>query len=310
MDAIVLKPQSFDFATNNIEKMNLETLQRTYKENDTFGNPLKGVYHYQAIQKVEEICKKYNLNYEIEEIFAAQNKNKNLPGVVILPQVEQKYGEKSVESHVLRRIFTTIQIKDWETDELTTTLALTFHQDGLQAAIGPCVKICHNQCILSADRTVSNYGKDKVSTEEMFGKIDEWLSNFETQMTEDRERILKLKNRILSPQEIYILIGMLTTLRVAHDSSDKRLSGKVDTYPLNQSQITVFTEEVLKLMEERQQITAWDIYNIATEKYKPGKTEIPNLIPYNVAFVDLLFGPFAAVPESFIPEDNQAEFYE
>mgnify|MGYP001064426154 CR=1 FL=1 len=38
-------------------------------------------------------------------------------------------------------LFTTIRIKDWETDELTTTLVVAYHQDGVQAAIGPCVKL-------------------------------------------------------------------------------------------------------------------------------------------------------------------------
>ena len=82
-----------------------------------------------------------------------------------------------------------MQLKDGATDELTTTLAIAFHQDGIQVAIGPCVKICHNQCVLSAQRSACNFGKDKVSTEELFGKVDEWLEQFDTQMNEDRERI-------------------------------------------------------------------------------------------------------------------------
>ena len=75
-----------------------------------------------------DICQKHNLNYEVEEIFAAQNKNKAQPGVVVLPQVEQKYGAMAVEAHILRRVYTTIRIKEWETDELTTTLVIAFHQ--------------------------------------------------------------------------------------------------------------------------------------------------------------------------------------
>ncbi len=84
-----------------------------------------------------DICRRHNLNYEVEEIFAAQNKNRTQPGVVILPQVEQTYGEKAVEAHVLRRIFTTIRILNGDTDELTTTLVVAYHQDGIQAAIVP-----------------------------------------------------------------------------------------------------------------------------------------------------------------------------
>ena len=170
--AVLEKQQQFDFQNNGIEVMNFETLQRTYKENDIYGKPVQGIYHYQVLQRMMDICEKYNLDYEVEEIFAAQNRNKTQPGVSILPQVEQTLGEKAVEAHILRRIFATIRIKDWETDELTTTLVVAYHQDGIQAAIGPCVKVCHNQCILSPERSICNYGKNKVTTEGVFETVD------------------------------------------------------------------------------------------------------------------------------------------
>lgn len=278
----------FDFTTNSIEVVTLDTLRRTFKENDIYGAPLKGIYHYQVIEQMEEICRHNNLNYEVEEIFAAQNRNRNEPGVVVLPQVEEKFGERAVEAHILRRIYTTIRIKEQETDELTTSLVVAYHQSGIQVAIGPCVKICHNQCILSPERIVSNYGKEKVSTEQLFERVDEWLGSFENHLAEDRERIAGLKAKILTPVEVYAYIGLLTTLRVSHDSSDKRLSSRVDIYPLNQSQISDFTEKLLKLAIDKKQLTAWDLYNVATELYKPGSTDIPVVIPQNAALAELL----------------------
>ena len=285
---VMAAPTQFNFSVNNIETMSLDTLRRTHKENDIYGQPVKGIYHYEVIQRMADLCEKHNLNYEVEEIFAAQNKNKNQPGVVVLPQVEREFGVQAVEAHILRRIYTTIRINDWETDELTTTLVVAFHQDGIQAAIGPCVKICHNQCILSPERSVANYGRDKVTTEELFDRVDEWLSNFHTNMTEDRERIKRLKSKVVSPTELYAFIGLLTAIRVSHDSTDKRLSSQVDTYPLNQGQISVFTEDLLKLNLEKGKITLWDIYNVATELYKPGRTDIPAMIPQNGALAELL----------------------
>ena len=285
---VMTAPTQFNFSVNNIETMSLDTLRRTHKENDIYGQPVKGIYHYEVIQRMADLCEKHNLNYEVEEIFAAQNKNKNPPGVVVLPQVEREFGVQAVEAHILRRIYTTIRINDWETDELTTTLVVAFHQDGIQAAIGPCVKICHNQCILSPERSVANYGRDKVTTEELFDRVDEWLSNFHTNMTEDRERIKRLKSKVVSPTELYAFIGLLTAIRVSHDSADKRLSSQVDTYPLNQGQISVFTEDLLKLNLEKGKITLWDIYNVATELYKPGRTDIPAMIPQNGALAELL----------------------
>ena len=286
--AVLEKQQQFDFQKNGIEVMNFDTLQRTYKENDIYNNPVQGIYHYQVIRRMMDICEKYNLDYEVEEIFAAQNRNKTQPGVSILPQVEQTHGEKAVEAHILRRIFATIRIKDWETEELTTTLVVAYHQDGIQAAIGPCVRICHNQCILSPERSVCNYGKKKVTTEEVFDTVDGWMANFEVNMNEDIERIRRLKRRIIPLEEVYMYIGLLTALRVSHDSADRNLSSSVETYPLNQGQISVFTEEVLKLVMEKGQITAWKLYNIATNIYKPGKTDFPALIPQNGAMAELL----------------------
>lgn len=46
--------RQFDFQNNGIEVMDLETLQRTYKENDIYGNPVRGIYHYQVIQRMSQ----------------------------------------------------------------------------------------------------------------------------------------------------------------------------------------------------------------------------------------------------------------
>lgn len=286
--SVTTATQQFDFKNNTIETMTLDTLRRTHRENDIYGNPVKGIYHYELIERLAEMCRKYNLNYEIEEIFAAQNRNRDQPGVVILPEVEKQFGEQAIEAHVLRRVYTTIRIRNWETEELTTTLVVAFHQNGIQVAIGPCVMICHNQCILSPERSASTYGRDKLTIDELFERVDEWLSKFEVQINEDRERIRRLKEKTVSQAEMYAYIGLLTALRVSHDSKDRQLSSKVETYPLNQGQISNFTEGLLKLRLLKGQITAWDIYNVATEIYKPGRTDIPAMIPQNGAMAEVL----------------------
>ena len=71
--------------------------------------------------------------------------------------------------------------------------------------------------------------------------MDGWLANFEENMNEDIGRIQRMKRRIVSLEEIYMHIGLLTAMRVAHDSSDRNLSSSVETYPLNQGQISQFT---------------------------------------------------------------------
>ena len=286
--AIVKNNSTFNFEINPVEEMDLATLKRTHDENDIYGKPIKEIRHFQLIDRILDLCQQQNLNHEVESIFAAQNKNKNTPGVVILPLVEQIHGDKAIEAHIVRRVFTTIQIKDNETDELTTNIAIAYHQDGVQLAIGPCVKICHNQCILSPERLVSTYGKDKVPMEELFRIMEMWLSDFHGDMRADRERIERMKARILTPDEILKMIGLLQVTRVAHDSKDKTLSEKVKAYPLNQGQISVFTEDLLKLQQQQPQISIWDMYGIATNLYKPGRTDIPVILTQNVILADMM----------------------
>lgn len=282
------RPAIFDFQNKSVETLSLDTLKRTHKENDINGQPLTGIYHYQVIEQVVDLCALNGLNYQIEEIFAAQNRNRQTPGVVILPQVESVFGEKAIEAHVLRRIFTTIKINDEETPEMNTTIAIAYHQEGIQIAIGPNVKICHNQCILSPSRTVSNYGNKKVTTSEMFHAVNDWLNNFSEHRINDLRILSQMKEINCTLNDAYQLIGLLTAMRVAKDSSNKTLSKCVSSSPLNQSQISVFTENCLLAYQERQVLSLWDVYNIATELYKPGRTEIPNLIPQNLSLIDTL----------------------
>lgn len=83
--AVLERQRQFDFQKKGIETMNFYTLQRTYKENDIYNKPVQGITHYQVIQQKMYFCEKYNLDYKVEEIFAALNRNKTQPDVSILP---------------------------------------------------------------------------------------------------------------------------------------------------------------------------------------------------------------------------------
>jgi len=280
--------KTFDFINNNVEIMNLNTLKSTFKENDIFGNPLKGMYHYEVIDRLADMCRNHGLNFEIEEIFAAQNKNKQTPGVVILPQIEAVQGGNAIEAHILRRVYSTIRIKDGENDETTTTIATAYHQDGIQIAFGPCVKVCHNQTIMGAKRTSSNFGKSGVSTEEMFNSVENWLSNFFEYREKDLRIIEKMKGIECTQNDVLKIIGLLTMHRVMKDSSNRNLSERVKTYPFTQAQISKFTEDYTERYLINPIMSLWDVYNIATEFYKPDRMEIPNVLNQNIEFYNMV----------------------
>ena len=89
----------FDFEKAKVQVLTLDQLERTHKENDVYGNPLRGIYHYSLLQEIIQMCNEQNYNVEVYDLFAAQNKDRNTPGVVLLPQVEAQFGERAVEAH-------------------------------------------------------------------------------------------------------------------------------------------------------------------------------------------------------------------
>ena len=188
--------KTLNFEEDKIQVLDLDTLQATYKENDVFGKPLRDMYHYSVIHKILDLCHKNGLKHEIQDIFAADNRSRQYPGVSILPQVQATHGANAPEAHILRRVYSTIRIHDGETDVLTSNIAIAYHQDGVQVAFGPTVKVCHNLCIMGADRTLSNYGKTKVTNDEIFKSVENWLSDFGNYREADSRIIREMKKNM------------------------------------------------------------------------------------------------------------------
>lgn len=280
--------ENLNFRENKVQVIDLPTLAKTYKENDVYGNPLKGIYHYQLINSIVEAAKSEGLTTDVWDVFAAQNANKNAPGVSILPQVEAVQGENATEAHILRRVYANIRLTDNDTDELTTNLAVAFHQDGIEVAIGEAVKVCHNQTILSAEHRAATFGKDGHTPEELLQIVGNWIKDSRRIAVQNRHRISAMKKVEISANTAYQIIGMLTAVRVAHDTSNKNIRN-TDTYPLNQAQISQFTENLLiRSQENNEHLTLWDVYDCATELYKGDQMEIPNILPQGAAMAKFL----------------------
>lgn len=282
----------FDFEKAKVQALTLEQLERTHKENDVYGNPLRGIYHYVLIQQIIQMANEQNYDVEIYDMFAAQNKDRNQPGVVILPQVERQFGNHAVEAHILRRVFTNIRLKDFDDDAHTTNFAVAFHQKGIQVGMGNMVKICHNQCMLGASQYAATYS-DKGSRNEKYGiegildVVKSWLVDARRIIVEERERIECMKRIEIPAQQMFTIIGMLTAIRVKCDTSHKEIRDN-KTYPLNQSQVSALTEDMMLRYHENSKVTVWDLYNSATELYKATSMDIPSLLPQNRSMVNFI----------------------
>lgn len=282
----------FDFEKAKTQAITLEQLSRTHREDDVYGNPLRGIYHFDLFNKVIDECTELGYNVEVYDMFAAQNRDRQSPGVVRLPQVEAVKGQHAVEAHILRRVYANIRITDFDNDETTTNVAVAFHQKGIQIGFGPNVMICHNQCMLSPELYMSSYsekGKKGSGMEvaAMFDTLKSWLVDARHIIETDRERIAKMKETRITAEQMFLLIGLMTATRVKADTSRKFIRENI-TYPLNQSQITLFTEDMLEAYHDKEFVTAWDMYNSATNLYKANRMDIPALLPQNRAMVNFM----------------------
>lgn len=282
----------FDFEKAKTQAITLEQLSRTHREDDVYGNPLRGIYHFDLFNKVIDECTELGYNVEVYDMFAAQNRDRQSPGVVRLPQVEAIKGQHSVEAHILRRVYANIRITDFDNDETTTNVAVAFHQKGIQIGFGPNVMICHNQCMLSPELYMSSYSEkgrkgSGMNVAAMLDTLKSWLVDARHIIETDRERIAKMKETRITADQMFLLIGLMTATRVKADTSRKSIRENI-TYPLNQSQITLFTEDMLEAYHNKEFVTAWDMYNSATNLYKANKMDIPALLPQNRAMVNFM----------------------
>ena len=280
--------QTFDFeAEKNIE-LNLETLKRTHKENDIYGKPLKGFYHYEAIERIAEAAENRGLMPVVSDLWAAQNGSKSQPGVVLLPQIEAVTMPHAVEAHILRRVFCTLNLMKFDDGEKCTNIAFTYHQDGVQVAIGQRVTICRNQTILGAEHTAISKGNDQGSINDLFATVEKWLDNAATITDSDRQRIERLKAQRLDRPTALMYLGLLNCMRVAADSRNKALRDRVKVAPLNQAQLSIFAEHLTERLMMADSLTAWEFLNLATEVHKPTTADMPRIIPTNAALFDMM----------------------
>lgn len=273
---------SFDFENNKVEIITLDELKRSADETFFGSARLNGIRHYDFIDLILLTAAKYGLKAHCDIIYAAQNKSKTSPwGASILPALEEKYGPKAIEAHLLRRILTKVIISDLENDESNTSMAISFHQEGLELAFGPNIKICSNQCIFGAERYMRTYGGagKMPGYEKMIEVTGEWFANF----TENRNRDLAIMEKMKAIQVTYRdmaeMVGQLSFMRVGRDD----LGLKVEN-PLSQKQINQVSKQYLEAVQDRkkagQEITMslFDVYNLGTSTMKPENAEIPNIL--------------------------------
>jgi hypothetical protein len=290
-----MEQRTLNFAEAPVQVLTLDELEKSYHENLPTGDPVGGIYHFALIQKVVETFEQRGLQPVVQEIFAAANRDSKRPGVTILPQLEEQYGERSIEAHLLRRVYANIEIRSDETDDVVTCLAVAYHQKGIQLGIGPMVKVCHNQTILGAQDVVSNYTcysgqnrKDKYSLEMVLNRAEQWADEYEPYQKIRAERVSDMKSAQMDRDRMLRLIGVLVEKRILHDSQNDVLRVSAP-YPLNSSQINETSEQLIALMRHDEPVSYWDAYQQLNTVLKPSRMDIPQVLPQSLALFETMY---------------------
>ena len=281
--------KTFDFSKEKTQNITLAELEATYKENDVYGRPLGGIYHSDLINGISNMAREAGLEVEIGDMFAVNNLDGKRPGVALLPEVEEKEGERSIRAHLLRRVFAVIRLAAGESPTLPEAahgiscpaIAISYSQHGIQIGIGPNIHICRNQTILCAKQMIANFGYCRLEMDKkdlsgpdwwrptVEGWIDEAASGVMQQQWADI--IQSLDEQLVYESDMQQIFGGLMQLRIQADTSEKSLrTGEVP--PLTQSQINHCMERVLIKHFGKGgagMCTKWDILNAMTDTLKP-----------------------------------------
>ena len=276
--------KTFDFSKEKVQTITLAELEATYKENDVYGRPLGGIYHSDLINGISNMARNAGLEVEMGDMFAVNNLDGKRPGVALLPEVEEKEGERSIRAHLLRRVFATIRMAPHQLPPVggfCPAIAISYSQHGIQIGIGPNIHICRNQTILCARQMISNFGfcrlemdkKDLAGPDWWRPTVEGWIDEVAKGVMQQQwaDIIQSLDEQLVYESDMQQIFGGLMQLRIQADTSEKSLrTGEVP--PLTQSQINHCMERVLIKHFGKGgagMCTKWDILNAMTDTLKP-----------------------------------------
>lgn len=264
---------------------------------DIKGDLSNEINAYQLINEVTKICNEYNLQYEIKDLFVADNKNKSLGnGISINKQLCEAYQQEHQTNNIpfkavtFNRVFANINLSDLSNSTHVANIVVASNQKGLQVAIGAHCYACRNQTILGAKNICTTYGtSDKIKNiSDFIERVRQMIRDYS--FDRDVNILNKMKQIKIDSNTIYQMIGELTAIRCAFDSKIKSIKGLIssDVYPLNQSQICKFTESLLLTFKTKGVLSLYDVYQSATALYKVASMDLPNVLPQGSAFASYL----------------------
>lgn len=267
---------------------------------DRNGDILNGINAYQLIGQVAQMAHNYHGEARITDLFVADNVNKTLGnGIAINKRIKDAYQKQTGTDNIpfaaatFNRVFCNIELSGLNTGTHVANVVVSTNQQGLQVAVGAHCHACRNQTVLGADHLVSNYGGRKsMSTEEFLRAVDLMLSGY--RFVDDMEALRRMQQIEMTDEQVLMFMGYLRYLYAKYNSRDAAIRGSVTgsyaIYPMDASQLNRFDQSIVQTERSLhgKPMTVYDLYQGATTIYKVARTDMPNILPQNLAFVQTL----------------------
>lgn len=266
---------------------------------DRNGDILNGINAYQLIGEVAQMAHEAHGEVRITDLFVADNVNKTLGnGIAINKRIKDAYQKASGTDNIpfaaatFNRVFCNIELTGLHTNTHVANIVVATNQQGLQVAIGAHCHACRNQTILGASHLVSNYGGRKMDTAEFLRAVALMLQGY--RFVDDMEALRRMQAAKLDEQQVLMLMGYLRYLYAKYNSRDASIRGQVtgknSIYPMDASQLNRLDQCIVQTEKALQgkPMSVYDIYQGATTIYKVVRTDMPNILPQNLAFVQTL----------------------
>ena len=267
---------------------------------DRNGNIINGINAYQLIGQVAQMAHNYHGECRITDLFVADNVNtKQGNGIAINKRIKEAYQKATGTENIpfaaatFNRVFCNIELVGQNTDTHVANIVVSTNQQGLQVAVGAKAYACRNQTVLGADHLVCSYGSRKsMTTEEFLRSVDLMLSGY--RFVDDMEALRKMQQIEMTDEQVLMFMGYLRYLYAKYNSRDAAIRGSVTgsyaIYPMDASQLNRFDQSIVQTERalHGKPMTVYDMYQGATTIYKVVRTDMPNILPQNLAFVQTI----------------------
>ena len=249
------------------------------------GEMVHGVNAYTLIQNVCLAASELGYTPKVRDLFVADSSYKSVNGIEVNKQLAEQYQEINKTNKIpfsattFNRVYSVITLDEMKSETHIASIVLCRTQRGTAVSVGANCTMCRNMTIFGTEFTAQTYGKNSIRNEDLIAAIRRMLKNYDFQR--DMAIIEAMKKITLSNEELIKLIGQLTLLRAATDSTIKEVNKKfgMETLALNNGQINKLCEGVLLTFARNEVVTLYDFYQVATAVSKPIDIVLDNIIP-------------------------------